>query len=434
MTIAFGLWVHTSELGTITTCDLGIKSSEPKFVTSSLILGELIENLRAMGWRDKPVVLLLDSFACLPVILEKRDAQTDREANTFAIEDSLPIDAETFAADFTRTPHGLLAVATSTDWLAPLLIQLEGAGIDVPWIIPTSLAIAQTIQSQEPTATQAGLVCADGDNCELVVWEKGLMVDWFRTTWQDLKSSRELMNVDSNISLTVVAKDGQSSVEPIGIPGFSLQTTKPIRRSITSALTALASEAWTPWINLRLGRLAPTDQGKTMRQFATTVLFSVLLVLVTLSLVFLVRGWQFRSMLAKEVDAQREEYVQAFPTETPPLGIVSRLESKVRDRNDRSGDQLDVSKSHHVASHLLGLLQSVPPETRLNIKSLNMNQNDFHVTGEIVNQSSFEQLVTSLKARGLQLPSQPIVTQSDTGTLTFDINARLLAPIQAEGK
>lgn len=140
------------------------------------------EALSEAGYQGEPVILGLDAPWCLTATVDVPSPQMLRKPQVmrYQMEESIPWSAEEYVADFVGHRDQAIMVAVRHEELAELLRALEGLGVQVPIVAPTTwLALEDHLQAKDLPATHV-LFWQEDQNMDVFEMRAGKPFKWSR--------------------------------------------------------------------------------------------------------------------------------------------------------------------------------------------------------------------------------------------------------------
>ncbi|MEQ1907151.1 MAG: hypothetical protein ABL888_23400, partial [Pirellulaceae bacterium] len=317
--------------------------------------------LRRMGYTGKPLVLCISTSRCFAIQLKPEDVpDRDYRSLCFAIESSLPLDAENMVADFEINNNGILAVAAELEFLRRLLLELRSQRVSVHSITPlTLLAVDQYLadKSERPSV----ILCQLGNRLEIIRCQNNSIQGW-QSCDPDIKSLRRTLMMgmlDNNRNATVSCFGLDASLVNQVVADTDWTVSSDPNWDLTSSAMrradSVVASAVRPRLDLKRGELAVDNVGSKANYIQAAWLASFML-LIALNVGFWIRGSQYVAAANEQKTIQANIFEDLLPGQKAPVGILSRLESELLARQEQARKELDLRQSRTLLNALHELL------------------------------------------------------------------------------
>lgn len=353
----------------------------------------------------------------------------DRVELTYALEDHLPIDAESMVADFARVAgtesigKRVAAVALAIQRWKPIADALESRAVSVRNIIPASLLAVGALVSRFAQHETVDYFIVQDSHCDWVRTDRGAVIGWKYVALDPdaLTRLRLLQQPDAEVTV-VVTSDlkhqqmieqvcGRSEVVSESIGGYKLEGAElALRRRLNT-------------FELRRDQLGPPDPLRPIQtplRFAVAAAFALLIAIAA-------GGWFRAQRIEAEIAEiqlqQRTLFRTAFPESRVPAALLRRVRSehaRVMASRGRSGEvELPISATR-VLRHLLIAL---PDDLRYRVTRIDVNNGQLDLDLQVRSPVDAGTLASHLSAAGFAV-KPPVTTQSDARTFQSSLEAR----------
>ena len=375
----------------------GRGSRPPVAVDVSAETGEesaeaIIGAIAAAGGRRGSAVIAPQTalFATFPTA-ELGDARS-REARTFALERSLPLDAERIVADFVDVDETTTAVAIDADRYGPLVDALETRGVRTQAIVPAALLLVDArlrladarrslkdvpspravVSLSDPFASDVDALDGRSDiEVDLFTFDGGRLLDWQRRPLGAAAASLRLDRPEAVVLLKPSDADralnaALDAATQTDRPRVSLPIDDPqalIRRAAGDVLSGRVS----PRFDLRRDALAAGDPLRRLApSLAMVAAAATLLVLAAAA-----GSWRQAEGLraaTEELRAERQTaYESVFGTGEVPRTASRRLAARHRDAVRRASEESDAPSDPSAIEVLDAVLRTLPQDVRVRV-------------------------------------------------------------------
>ena len=399
----------------------------------------IAELLRDNGLQSRPAVLGLDWQQVSWQWLRDPNELRGKAQRLYALEDSLPFDAEDMAAVFVEQRGRVMGVATQASAVEPLLRDLSDAAVEIEYILPTALAIAEAVSIEEavvwfwgPNLVQqipvhrqrttgsmatAWRVCPrtepamrwtfgdnandDGQRHVMLRDENSLTGEPFADRRAHAESEPETSDGDA----ATASQDGSENLAPFGEI-----------RSI--------EEGWQAWFDLpesqairwdlRTGPLASSRRLARVEAPVQRAMLAALLFVSVAIVSMIIRRGRIESALetvrSDQVRVVREEFTQRGSVTAPLRLVRSQYSKAVASRGGGTSlpDSVDAMRSVAL------LFDAIPQDTRFRLQSIEARSGDITLDGIVRQNVHAGRIVSAIESAGFRV-QPPRVDQTDDG-------------------
>lgn len=384
----------------------------PPEAALSTVANLLAESLRNHGYRGEGLVLALPSAWCLcaTLSLAPLPRKPTREAMLYGLEEKLPLAAEEVVADFIPQGQQALGVAVAVQRLEPLVQALEQRGVAVQVICPASLLSIAALSSS--LAPYDLLIWEDGGRRELFYLANGSLQGWWLLSQepQDLLLQLRILGVALGKPLRVGAAGLDDPTRSLLAGAEEVGTLGDVDASLAEAAAraapALLDGSKRPLVNLRRDALAIRDRWRQIRSPLNCALTALILLLACCIGVLWWRAQGYGRVIQRVEDQQRGLFQQAFPGQSLPVNIKSRLSSEERRLAAINPDAgADVAQASALGV-LQDLLEALPRDMRYRILEIRCTCEKLYLEGQVRSHGDADALAAALrKQAGFQIES-----------------------------
>lgn len=381
--------------------------------------------LSRMGHRGQPLVLCLSSSRCFAVALKPEDISArDYRTLCFAMEGSLPLDAENLVADFEYSGQGVFGVAADLESLEKLLADLRSNGIQVRSIVPlTLLALDQYLADERER--HPVVLCQSGDRLEIIRLQNNTIQRW-QTCDLEVQSVRRTLLIDlldgsESVAISCLGIEESFSSEIVTDTNLVFSN-HPEWDLIVAAMRradAVAAGTVRPRLDLKRAELTAGSVGP-LWNYVQMVLIAGVLLLIALNVGFWIRGSQYLSAANDQKAIQSSIFKKVLPSQTVPVGVGSRLESELQGRQEQLGEELDLTQAKTLLNTLHELLAALPGDMRYQIEFLAVEPTFVRVQGVIKSTDDLEKLMMAFRKHGFRV-KPPTTNNTSDGFVGFTL-------------
>ncbi len=368
------------------------------------------------------VVLGIPSSWCLCGTVDVSDLppRQRRNAMLFALEEKLPVTAESVVADFVVAGKTALGIATDVQRLRELVDAFEHCGIYIDAICPTALlALQHLLKKESIQATR--IVWRDAEGLNLFEFDSG---GWL-AHWRWLKSTCASSGPEHELSDSETQWLNQQSVDQ--------NTPEVIRDNLIETATLTAKEIQAghvePLINFRRDALDVTDRLRRLRGYLLSALTAAAILLLTISGTCWWRAQQYRQTELQYQSALTSLYQENFGDQPLPTSIKRRFSTRLRELKGLRGDQIDDNHEMETTSALWllhDILEQLPSDMRICILDITIEQDHITLVGQARTHGDADRIASALR-EGNRFDVEPPDTRNlKDGGVTFTLN---LVPI-----
>ncbi len=372
-------------------------------------------------------------FSCLhlPPAIDTRD----RSSLIYELENHLPIDAESMAADFSVLPatahedqtlHGssVSAIAVEVhDW-KPLADKLESANIPVTNIIPSAILAIASLNAKHSFAGTSSLMLCHANHADLITLADDHISSWKyakleaasleRHKFLDLPESNQILVVDCTEAQGSLIRDhvGSVQIEPDSLVASCLQ-----------GANAVFSKPASIHFNLRRDDLASEDPLRPINRQLSWLAFAVAACLITMIFGSWWRTTKIENKIAENLLAQSEVFKESFPDTRVPASLLRRVRSEhSRIMGSRNATK-QIEAPNSATEVMRVLLASLPTDIRVRISSIDIRNGALDLTFQVQHFVEAGIVAEALSQSGFDV-SQPATAQKDAKTFESTIQAK----------
>lgn len=390
----------------------------------SQLAAGLAEALQAEGYRSEPLVLALDASVCLAAGLTlESDGTRQRQAMLYQLEQWLPVAAEELVCDFLVHGHEVLGIAVRTEWLKPLVDELETREVVVQSIVPAALlALAHHIERGVRTDRHVVLWGQSG-RVNVFLVDGGRPRSWqlCEAQPQDVAQRLEVEVLSHGGPVPVVACDlPQAFIESLArLPDVEL--TDPIAETLADAVakmaTGLLAGKTQPPVELRRDAIATHDPFRPVRGLLRLAFASAAALLLLSSGAMLWRAHCYEGLAERHRLQLAAVYREALPGQSIPAGIRSRLESERARLAGLRGNSKDLPERPSALVMLYQLLAAIPDGLRCRVLELRLERGKMQIEGELRSHGDADAIAAGLRGQRfrVELPRTQQLSGSGVG-------------------
>lgn len=359
----------------------------------------------------------------------------DRPALIYELENHLPIDAESMAANFTSLPESvsqdqklpeksLSAIAVEVkDW-KPLADTLETKGIPVTNIIPDVALAVTSLHEKHSLSGFSNLILCRENHADMITLADDRILSWKYTKLEaeSLKRHKSLDIQECNEVLVVGCTEEQATLIRNNVGPVRIDTEPLEMHHLHGANSAVSKPASIEY-NLRRDGLASDDPLRPITKQLSWLAFAI----GTLLLVTIAGSWwrsaRIEARTSEILQAQSTAFKQSFPDTRVPASLLRRVRSEhTRIMGSRNASkQIEAPGS---AAELMGvLLASLPTNTRARISSIDIRNGNMELTFQVQHFVDAGVIAEALSQAGFEV-SQPATAQKDAKTFESTIQAK----------
>ncbi len=371
---------------------------------------------------SRGVILGIPSSWCLCGTVDVSDLppRQRRNAMLFALEDKLPVTAESVVADFVVAGKTALGIAAEVQRLRELIDACEQCGIYIDAICPTALLALQHLFKKE-SIQDTPIVWRDAEGLNLFEFDSG---GWL-AHWRWLKSICASSGQEHELSDSETQWLNQQFVDP--------NTPKVIRDNLIETATLTAKEIQAghvePLINFRRDALDVTDRLRRLRGYLLSALTAAAILLLTITGTCWWRAQQYQQAELQYQSALTSLYHENFGDQPLPTSVKRRFGTRLRELKGLRGDQIDDNHELETTSALWllhDILERLPSDMRICILDITIEQDHITLIGQARTHGDADRIASALR-KGNRFDVEPPDTRKlSGGGVTFTLN---LVPI-----
>jgi hypothetical protein len=183
----------------------------------------------------------------------------------------------------------------------------------------------------------------------------------------------------------------------------------------------VAAGAVRPRLDLKRAELTAGSVGP-LWNYVQVALIAAVLLLIALNVGFWIRGSQFVSAANDQRAIQASIFKKVLPGQTVPVGVVSRLESELRGRQEQLGEALDLTQAKSLLITLREFLAALPGDVRYQIEFLAVEPTSVRFQGIMHSTDALQQLMLALRQHGFHV-NPPATNNTPDGFIDFTLIA-----------
>lgn len=358
----------------------------------------------------------------------------DRPTLTYELENHLPIDAESMAADFSVLPaagnqnqavagHAIAAIAVEASAWKPLVETLESRGIQVTNIIPSATLAITSLHAKHGLAGTNRIMLCHGKHVDLIILADDRICSWKYTKLEEPSLARhKVLEVsESARTLVVNGTDTQATMIRDNLGQIEIEPESLTTHQIEGA-NINSSKPGSIHFNLRRGALASEDPLRPINRQLMWTACSLAIFLLAIILGSWWRTVRIERKITENLRAQSSAFQESFPDTRIPASLLRRVRSEhTRIMGSRNANkQIEVPNSATEVMRLL--LLTLPTEIRLKVSSIDIRDGELDLTFQVQHFVEAGTVAEALSQGGFDV-SQPATTQKDVRTFESTIQA-----------
>lgn len=405
----------------------GIERTCAPDVAPEQLATTLTNFVASIGLKSPTCVLSPASTACFFVKLRPSDDVDlrDRAALAFELEDHLPIDAESFVADFVETgPSEISAIAIEHARWKPLTDAIESVGVSVRSIVPAAVLATRGFVCEAKTPDDGRLFWFDGNDVDVVDVTDGRIVDW-----KHLRGSSDVIQRDrqfrGDAAMTWVGGEPPNETMPTAIEaaiGPHQRLPRPMMEYEAIGANAYAADQGGPWFDLRRDALAALDPFRAVHKNLRALALASVACFLTLVAAGYYRSVRIENRIAQLRDQQVDLFEKSFPDTKAPGAILRRVRSEHARLVGARGGQASVGAPVNAPEILRRVLGSLPVDVRFRIEALAITDGSVDLDLQVRSPVDAGAVAAALSAAGFAT-DPPVTLQKDAKTFTSTIRA-----------
>lgn len=391
----------------------------------------LTHAMREFGVERADAMLALPARMCFAARLELPDepagSRAWRQANTYALEEMLPITAENVSADFVASDSGVLGVCSEIEPLQNTIRLLETGGFRVASISPHDLLIAEeALRGHDPACDM--VLMAETHSFSVIRINQGKVDAWHLIGDQPHDVLAHLAMLDKSpgsILLVGQARAFHETLAADGLPVTGCDRTED--DLLAAAVIRFADSGERPAIDLRRGRLAAHHHTSLARTSIVAMLAAAVLLTLSMMGACLILASRYNTRATELLDSQQALYREAIPAarDRPPDVVRTLLiyrESMSAAANETTGVPA------HPSSLLVlrDLYARLPDEPSIQPSRISISGNTFEIVGVASSHGEASQLSDFLSVDRIFNVEAPKTTTQRDGGVGFTIRGTVL--------
>ena len=374
-----------------------------------------------IGSSQASATLAIPSAWCLSatVSLEGIPARNRRSALLYRLELLLPLTAEDIATDYIfKEPTSALAICVSTAALKEFVDAIEEAGILVQSIVPASIYAVHALDDQSPAPD--AIIWQSGDTIEIfAVWNR-IITGWYLLPAgiEDLRWHLEQLFPDRSVVRNITCCSLSPATDAFLRTVPSLKLLSPNDRSIEQSVISASAAGKSSPVEFRRDGLAPGNALRAVRRPVIEAVIAAFLLIICICGAACWRANRLEQLAARYRVEQQQAFREVFPGHAVPANIVSRLKSeerKLQSGDADTGSSLPQSTLPTLQTILLAV-ESLSPETRLEVEDLKVEDNKVLLDGIVRNRADLTAVEDALQQIAhLQLDAPQTEQQAGKG-------------------
>ncbi|MEM6363401.1 MAG: type II secretion system protein GspL [Planctomycetota bacterium] len=326
----------------------------------------------------------------------------------YAVEDVLPIDAESIELACLQQPDGAMVLVTEIQPSATLVDALEEHSVLVQRIVCDSLMIAQYLNDDDASQL-LWIVDDDHDTMvDLVFVDDGVARQWTRFENDPDRITEEWLAIKAmyrSESFRHRRVGDKLRWEAASIDDAFAPTVDSTDRVRRSAALEILSNRVTPWFDLRRGRLAAADPLRRVAVSLRRGLLAIAVAILAITVAMNVRAWRQERLVERSQDQITRIFRETFPGVRVPAAVIRRIRSEhTRLIGQRGGvDRRDVAVPSSATAVLEAVLEAVPDSISLDIDELRVEDGRYVLDVQLEHAEDAAETAAALSAAGLSV-------------------------------
>jgi DNA-binding MarR family transcriptional regulator len=412
---------------------LSVDSSAEELVTCVTVMARLA------GLKQFQCILAPASTSCFFARFDGPPATDlrDRVELTYALEDHLPIDAESMVADFRRLDTSsdagkqVAAVAVPLEPWNEIADNFESAGIPVRSIVPASLLAVGVLASQYSQSQTVDYLLVQGASCDWLRTERGSITDW-KVLGMETKALDQHRRLASSAADKIVAVTSNHEEQQLieSVFGSMESVSQPLADLELKGGEMLIKRRFSPY-DLRRDLLGPPDAFRLIQTPLRCAVVAAVVLLIAVTFGSWYRTQRIETEIASLQSEQRSLFEKSFPDQRVPAALLRRIRSEhARVMASRgSGGSIDLPLS--ARSMLVRLLSSLPNNLRFRVTQIDIENGQLDVELEVRSPVDAGTLASHLSSVGFRV-KPPVTTQSDAKTFVSSLEAEWVGSPQSD--
>ena len=400
-------------------------------------LAEAVDRFISQSSLSRRVLIALASHTTLAMSFEANDSSELRHRRrlSYRLEESIPVAAEDFVADFLVDGTNVCGVAVDPEGLLPIVTALDERDVHVQSIVPMAL---QALQSLLETG---GIREHDPQTFNLIAWQNGSqleifrleqrlndwfhlpadagsLVSWVGAQWLRCSDPLRVLLIDCDLGLqeSLQRLDGLKvqSIESVSMMAFAFQ-----------GAWATASGKRRPWIELLRGELTMGDPHRSTRGARNLCWAAAALLILAMTIFGAVRSYQYQRQARSSQQRQVAMFQETFPNSRVPTAVVSRLTSEYRKLLGARGEEAAVRLPPSALNVLYKLVAGLPPDLRLQVEQIRIENGQIDLDVKVRSVGAAGQVADAIQNHGFVV-EPPTTEQRGTDTVLATIRGDLL--------
>lgn len=403
--------------------------------------------------RSASPVLALPSTWCFASSITTRGLLRHKryEGMCYRLEERLPLDAETLAADFIewgatqrrreseQVAEKALGVCTQTGKVRPILDALEEQGVTIIAICPLACLVLQATDAEKQGNTEPADVCLvrHGERIDLFRLENGLPRCWHAVpaATGDLRLHLRRQALESELPLRVTAlglgDDLRRVLDELKCEdaGNGNSDNGSLLGSASLAADRCAQGRGEALIDLRRGALADADRLRRIRTPLVAALTALVVALLCLGGIGLWRAHRYEMLAAQLRAEQNEIFRRAFPQQNVPVAVLARLRSEARQLRGLSGAGGELPRRASALNLLHAVLSGLPTDLRYRVLELRLDSGRLYLDGQARSHGDADMIAAGLRQTAVFTVKPPRTENLADEGVAFTVTGTPLNPL-----
>lgn len=359
--------------------------------------------LERADWKGQPVVVGLDSQSVL-VTRTKIERQTLRnpKAVTYALEDSLPLDAESMLVEFIQSGNEQLAIVGEKQEISAIVEGLSEAGILIAGICPVALLSLQELVAAGTTRKSTAVVFERPSNCDMFLLNDNKVSEWVTVQRSNLEHQIELSNLTRYDQTIWVRESINDLPQNNCVENATIVDENPLQLAGKFFGQALARNQKLP-INFIRHFEEHDLRSHQQSKVSHLLMLAVLVLMISIAAALFFRGNQLQAIGDEWEDQKIALYQEIFPDQRLSRRIEHSLRNKLNEIESSTSGAVENDISGLTLVTLFNFLESLPPKMKFRFDQIVVGPKFLQLSGEVKNENEIEMLKSSFEENGFDV-------------------------------
>jgi type II secretion system protein L len=404
--------------------DLSLETGAPDDVAE-----QVAGAMRRTGYRGGSgggggAMLAIPSSWCISASISNADLRTrrDRRAMLFRLEEKLPLAAEEVVADFIESSQTSLGVCARVETLKEITDALESRGVAIESIAPAAMLAAQDRAAQ---ADPHVLLIGNGDSIDVMGFEHGRPIGWSVAPASPsgvklhIEMQRRRITAEAtrcwNVERALLEADEQV-----------INGAAPDSAAAQVGHQVLVGRV-RPWIELRRDALAARDRFRAHRRALNAALAAAAVLLLCVAGASVLRAARYDAMIRTDERALSDLFRAEFPGWNIPVNVRAVIESEHRRLAAQQVGAAQQASAQSALRTLIGVLGSLPPQTRVSVARLSFDDRTFSIEGRVPAPAELDAIAEAVRSAGFRVAPPQAQRDGPDGAWSFTLRGEVPA-------